>query len=69
MIPGLAWLLPNPHKYRVHEYGRFHFTYYSSRRDALKFAQAKANEHGGEWVVSRKRRNDYQCVKRVGRIT
>lgn len=66
-MPGLRGLLPNPYLYRVHEHGKYHFTYFTAKREALSFAQSEANEKRGEWVVSKQdRHKQYQCIKRVG---
>lgn len=61
----MSWFR-DPHQFRVYEYGRYHFTYFQSKRAAIAFAQEKADLHGGEWVVSKGRGGDYRCVKRVG---
>lgn len=54
-------------EYIVNEYGRnnlFHFKY---KHNALKFARAKAYEHGNDWiVVQRNRKGQTRRIATIG---
>lgn len=44
--------------YRVNEIGRWNYSYYDTKREAVAGARDLAERYGSEWVVARINRNE-----------